>query len=165
MPDPVYLLDSNVFMEAARRYYAFDLDSPFWDNLIRLSEEERIISIDKVKTEIERGKDELAKWATNAFHRAFASSDDDDVIKSYGKIMNWVYQQSQYSDAAKAEYAESPDGWIIAYAHAKQCIIVTHEVLNPNIKRKVPIPNVCQQFSIQWVDTFKMMRELGVKLR
>lgn len=32
--DPVYLLDSNVFMEAKNRYYAFDIVPGFWQALI-----------------------------------------------------------------------------------------------------------------------------------
>lgn len=31
-----YLLDANVLMEAARRYYAFDIAPGFWQALIQL---------------------------------------------------------------------------------------------------------------------------------
>jgi hypothetical protein len=31
MKRSVYVLDANVFIEAARRYYAFDLATRFWD--------------------------------------------------------------------------------------------------------------------------------------
>ncbi|MBN2287043.1 MAG: DUF4411 family protein [Tissierellales bacterium] len=165
MPDSVYILDANVFIEAARRYYAFDLESPFWDNLIRLAEEGRILSIDRVKAELEKGHDDLADWASNDFHNAFESTDDEDVITSYAEIMKWVYQNNQFTIAAKSQYAGSPDGWIIAYAHAKDCIVVTHEVLEENIKRKVKIPNVCKNFDIKWIDTFEMLRKLNVKLK
>jgi len=29
-----YILDANVFIEATRRYYAFDLAPKFWDSLV-----------------------------------------------------------------------------------------------------------------------------------
>jgi len=77
--------------------------------------------------------------------------------------MTWVQAQDQFSDAAKAKFANDPDGWIVAYAKAKEHIVVTPEVLDPNIRRKVPIPNVCDAFGVTYVDTFEMLRQLGVR--
>ena len=77
--------------------------------------------------------------------------------------MTWVQAQDQFSDAAKADFATGADGWLVAYAKSKGLIVVTHEVLDPSIKRKVPIPNVCEAFSVNYVDTFEMLRQLGVR--
>ena len=161
--DPVYVLDANVFIEAARRYYAFDLAPPFWESLVRHAENGRIQSIDRVKQELERGNDELAEWAQNHFRHAFASTDDTDVIQSFSDIMTWVQAQSQFSEAAKADFANGADGWLVAYAKVRGCVVVTHEVLAPDAKRKVPIPNVCQAFNVPFLDTFEMLRRLGVR--
>lgn len=49
MSDLVYVLDANVFIEAARRYYAFDLAPKFWDSLIEQVDCGVIESIDRVK--------------------------------------------------------------------------------------------------------------------
>lgn len=51
----------------------------------------------------------------------------------------------------------------MAYAVAKGRVVVTHEVPKIDIKRKVPIPNVCEPFNVRYVDTFVMLRELGVR--
>jgi hypothetical protein len=166
----VYVLDANVFIEAARHYYAFDLHTRFWDILNEHAQNGVIESIDWVKKELEKGKgkkeeeDELARWANSYFIRAFCSTDKEDVIKSYGKVMTWVQGQSQYTDAAKADFAKGADGWLVAYATAKGRVIVTHEVLRPDVKAKVPIPNVCEPFHVRYVDTFAMLRELGARL-
>ena len=77
--------------------------------------------------------------------------------------MTWVQGQGQFSDAAKADFARGADGWLVAYAKAKDCIVVTLEVIKPDIRWKVPIPNVCQAFGLQFVNTFEMLRRLGVK--
>jgi len=163
MDGATYVLDTNVFIEAARRYYAFDLAPPFWESLVQHAENGRIYSIDRVKIELERGKDELAEWATSQFSNAFASTDEEEVTNSYASVMGWVRAQDQFSDAAKADFADGADGWLVAYAMSKSQIVVTHEVLDPGIKRKVPIPNVCEAFSVSYVDTFAMLRELGVR--
>ena len=158
-----YVLDSNVFMEAARRYYAFDLAPKFWESLVHHAAKGRLESIERIKQEIERGNDELAIWATSQFSDAFASTDEEDVTESYSEVMSWVQAQDQFSDAAKADFAAGADGWLVAYAKAKERIVVTHEVLNPDIIRKVPIPNVCEAFGVSYVNTFEMLRELGVR--
>ena len=57
--DKKYLLDANVFIEAKRRYYAFDVcpgSGNVWSGIIRGF---RIQSIDRVKQELELGDDEL----------------------------------------------------------------------------------------------------------
>ena len=166
MDQPVYVLDANVFIEAARRYYAFDLRSRFWDILLDRADNGVIESIDLVKKELEKGKgkdgeeDELAVWANGDFSHAFCSTDEEEIIKSYGKLMT----QPQYTEAAKAQFANVPDGWLVAYALAKGRVVVTQEVLKPDIKTRVPIPNVCEPFHIRYIDTFAMLRELGARL-
>jgi len=165
MEQNIYLLDANVFIQASRQYYAFDLGSRFWDILLQHAEQGKIESIDRVlKQELDKGKDELTEWSNGSFSFAFRSTDEEDVIESYGRIMTWVQEQPQYTDAAKAEFANEPDGWLVAYALAKGRTIVTHEVLRPDIKIRVPIPNVCEPFHIHNIDTFKMLRELGARL-
>jgi len=77
--------------------------------------------------------------------------------------MGWVYAQDQFLDAAKADFADGADGWLVAYTSSKGYVVVTHEVLNPDIKIKVPIPNVCDAFGVSYVNTFEMLRQLGVR--
>jgi len=163
MDEPKYILDANVFIEAARRYYAFDLAPPFWQSLVDHASEGRIESIDRVKVELVRGRDELATWANSHFSHAFASTDEEDTISIYSEVMKWVQDQEQFLDRAKTDFANGADGWLVAYARSTSGIVVTHEILNPNIKTKVPIPNVCREFGVNYHDTFAMLRQLGVR--
>lgn len=163
--NPQYVLDTNIFIEAAKRYYAFDLVPAFWDALIQNSLQERIISIDRVRHELERGKDELAEWITNKFGHAFASTSVDSVISEFADIMSWVQSQGRFIDAAKAAFADGADGWLIAYAKANGCVVVTQEVPDPNIRRQVKIPDVCQAFKVKFVNTFEMLRAMEIKFR
>lgn len=130
--DPRYLLDANVFSEAAKGYYAFDIAPRFWEALIANATDGRVISIDRVNAELNRGKDELKDWANGSFHQWFESTDADDVIQAYGRIMAWAAGQTQFSDAAKAEFANisNADAWIVACALARGHVVVTHERFN-----------------------------------
>ena len=165
-PPPRCVLDSNVFMEAARRYYSFDLVPSFWRSLTDHAEEGAVESIDRVKAEIDRGDDSLVAWANRDFHRWFISTSQADVIEAYGEAMLWAHSQVQFTDAAKAEFsrAENADAWVVAYARAKGYVVVTQEQFDPNIRRKIPIPNACRALSVPYVDTFQMLRDLGVRL-
>lgn len=165
MADVTYLIDSDAFMQAARQYYAFDIAPPFWDSLVHHAANGAIRSIDRVKQELDRGKDELADWANTRFADAFLSTDEEDVIDSYSNIMNWVQGQARFTDAAKAEFASGADGWLVACAAARSFIVITHEQPAPESKTKVKIPDVCDAFGVRWGDTFSMLRELGVVIR
>lgn len=175
MLDSVYVLDANIFIEGKKRYYAFDLVPRFWEVLKRFASDGRIVSIDRIRDwELlrkkpkddngERKEDELSEWVRREFWDGFMSTDDDDVIRAHGQIIGWAQAQSQFRDSAKAEFANEPDAWLIAYAKAKGHSVVTHEVLAPEAKKRVPIPNVCKESDIPWINTFDMLRALGVRL-
>ena len=161
--DPKYLLDANVFIEAARRYYAFDLVPGFWESLIQSASRDSIGSVDRVKQELEQGNDDLAEWVKNDFNDAFISTNTEDVIQTFAEIMEWVEAQKQFSGAAKPVFAKGADGWLVAYAIVHDCIVVTQEVWKPDVRHRIPIPNVCRAFKVNYVDTFEMLRVLGLK--
>ena len=159
-----FILDANVFMEAARRYYPFDFALPFWNCLVDNSKSGLLATIDKVRLELLRGKDDLTKWAKGEFMDAFISTDNDDVISMYGSIMQWIEKQD-YTDAAKSDFASGADGWLIAYSKISGCKLVTHETYDPNRKNKIKIPNICRQFNVKYLNTFDMLRSLGFKFK
>lgn len=158
-----FLLDANVFIEAKRRYYAFDVCPGFWDCLNSLHATGNLFSIDHVKKELENGGDDLAQWLSEMMPAEFfISTDKNSIIRCYGEIVSWVYKQEQFWEAAKAEFSDKADGWLIACTRAMEMVLVTHEVYTSDARKKVPIPNICQKFNVPYVDTFEMLRELGV---
>ena len=77
--------------------------------------------------------------------------------------LRWVRVNPQYSSAAEDEFARNADGWLAAYCKVNQAVLVTNETSNADARRRVPLPNLCQQFDIQYVDTLDMLRRLNVK--
>jgi len=161
---PVYLLDTNVFVTAAETYYAFDIAPGFWNALVEQAKAGHVLSIDRVREELERQEDTLSDWARTTFNQWFASTNQADVVEVYRGIIEWVIRQEQFRDYAKVQFARGADGWLIAYAKAKRCIVVTHEQFSSDAQKKVPIPNVCRQFGVPYVDTFIMLRNCGIRL-
>lgn len=160
----IYILDANVFIQAARMHYAFDLVPTFWQALIVQASQGRVRSIDRVRDEILRGNDELAEWVKSQFNDSFLSTDDDDIFTSYREIIAWAEHQTQFTPAAKAEFARVADGWLVACARARGGVVVTHEKFQAGTRNRVLIPNVCRAFGVPAIDTFAMMRTLGVRL-
>ena len=77
--------------------------------------------------------------------------------------MNWVQNSSQFKPEAKSKFAAGADGWLIAYAQTHSAVVVTQEVSAPDAKSKVLIPDVCQVFGVDYMNTWEMLRQLGVR--
>lgn len=60
MVEEKFLIDSNSFMASYRQYYAFDLIPTYWDELSKRAESGRLVLLDMVKAEIDKGEDDLA---------------------------------------------------------------------------------------------------------
>lgn len=159
-----YLLDANVFIEANQKYYGFDICPGFWRSLIEQHKDKRVFSIDRVQVEIASGNDTLSNWAKDTVPKGFfKQTADQAVIDAFRDMVTWVNSEPQFNPAAKTEFARVADGWAIAYAKVNGLIVVTHEEYAPDAKRKVPIPNVCLEFNVEYVNTFEMLQELGVE--
>jgi hypothetical protein len=161
---PKYVLDANVFIEAKNRYYGFDICPGFWSSILAQHEASRVFSIDRIASELLEQGDSVKNWVeSKSPDTFFKKTEDQAVLEAFQRMVNWVYAQSQFSDAAKSEFATVADGWVAAYASANSLVVVTHEQYSPDARRKVPLPNVCVEFDVEFVNTFDMLRELGEK--
>ena len=159
---PVFIADANLFIEAHRRYYGLDICPGFWECLVHYSGQNRLLSIDRVRTELVSYGDELSDWVKDAPDDLFVSSMDAAVTGEYRDVMRWVYGNPQFYRAAKDDFSGGADGWLVAYATAHNGILVTQEEPQPNVRRRVPLPNVCHHFGVVRQNTFEMLRALGV---
>ena len=163
-----YLIDANIFITASRTYYDFDFGNSFWDFLVEQGKKEIIASIDKVFNELKKGDDKLKEWATKDFLNYFIDTTSDNVLEQYAILMQWANnQRNQYSPNAIEEFMKeiNADAWLISLAltDIDKYVIVTFEKENYQIKRKIPIPNVCKAFNIKYCDLFQMLKNLNFK--
>ncbi|GIU78632.1 MAG: hypothetical protein KatS3mg005_1870 [Bryobacteraceae bacterium] len=150
-----YLLDANVFIEAKNRHYGFDFCPAFWDWLREGHTAGKVFSIEKVGDELESGTDELGKWASQ-LGRTFFLPPDASTLGSLAKVAEWVRSQA-YQPAAISAFLEDADYYLVAQAHARNDILVTHEVPSDGVKR-VKIPNVAIGLGIRHMNPFEMLR-------
>jgi hypothetical protein len=162
---PLYVVDTNFFIQAHRSYYPIDVASSFWSKVKELADSGKIISIDKVKNEIYKNDDELKRWCLANLPQDFFK-DTSTIINEYSQVAIWAASRSNhYFPNAIAEFldADEADAWLVSFAlnDLQNRIIVTYEKSQPEIKRKIKIPEVCTPFAVSYVDTIEMFRQLG----
>lgn len=159
-----YLLDSNPFIEAKNRYYGFEICPGFWKAILDQHGKGRVESIMPVCDELMAQSDELSDWVKEKCPKGFFKKvEDQAVIDQLQQMIGWVFSQP-FTQAAQTEFASVADGFVIAYAAANGLTVVTHEEYAPDAKKKVPMPNVCLEFDVPYINTFDMLADLGVQL-
>lgn len=158
-----FLLDANVLVSAHRQYYQFSFCPAFWDCLLQQSATGKVSSIDRVKDELSNQGDALDTWVSSAPSDFFLSTADESVVKIYADLMQWAQDANQYTPSALTEFATVADAWLIAHAKANDLELVTLEARkDPNVKKRIPIPNAADDFDVKCITTFEMLEELSV---
>ncbi len=161
-----YVLDSDVFIAAKNRYYAFTLCPGFWDSLIHHHNEGDVCSIDRVKGELLAGRktEDLVQWVRGQLPpEFFVDTNEEAVGDAYGQVMLWVQRNAQYQDEAKAKFATEADGWLVAYAMIHPVTVVTNEQPRPQPRNRILLRDVCTQFKANHEVTFAMPSQLAVR--
>ena len=156
----MYVVDSNVFMQAANTYYAFDLVPAFWDWLeTRIGTD--IFTITAVKEEILAQNDQLANWFASVDDPKWVLPVDDEHTQLQMPKITQHCVDYGYKLPGITKFLSGADPWVIACARAKGWIVVTHEESNPDTKKRVKIPDVCNNLDVQHMMAFEMLRILG----
>ncbi len=162
-----YLLDTNVLVQAHQHHYRHEFCPGFWD-CIKYYSPGPIISIDKVREEIEDGRkddDWLKGWVATTLAKDFwKTCQTPEVITEYRKVMVWADQGPRnYTPNAKTVFASKADGWVIAYAKAHKCIVVTHETEDAKTTGRVKVPCAAKALGVVSINPFEMLEQFKVK--
>lgn len=158
-----FLVDSNFFIQAHRMHYPIDVVPGFWIKVKELATKGAILSIDKVRDELLLNKDDLSIWCEENLDKVFFKN-TDEVINEYIRVTTWANsKKDHYKITALNEFLEASeaDAWLVACALKDACRIVTHEVSQPDGKKKIKIPDAAKPFNIACVNTIEMFRLLG----
>jgi len=162
-----YLLDTNIFIQANKIQYPFDIFPGFWKWLERDIKNGLIHSIEPVYVELMKGNDNLKDWVDRyKYTDCFLKVEDINTQKAYREIVNWVSSPDlDYTDTAIREFLSAADSWLIAKAISTNSSIVTLERYDSKIKKRIKIPNVCKQFDVEYINTIALLREMDVKFK
>lgn len=108
------------------------------------------------------GEDALWEWVqTNVPKEFFLPSSRPEIVAEYRKLIDWVQAEAQYIEHAKTEFASAADGWLVAYSRATGATVVSQETVARDAKKRIPIPNICEAFEVEYMDTFEMLHALN----
>ena len=100
MVEEKFLIDSNSFMAPYRQYYAFDLIPTYWDELSKRAESGRLVLLDMVKAEIDKGEDDLADWVGKQTGFEICNHVTPEIISKYQDVLQYVQSCGLYKEQA-----------------------------------------------------------------
>lgn len=160
---PEYWIDTNVFIQAKDGPYAFDIAPGFWSFLDEMTAEGRIASSSLVYDELQRTEDDLAEWARARRSAGLFIQPDRSTQEAFRRVSDYVTET--YAQNQARGFLDAADPWLIAHAMADGGKVVTLEVKVPSDSKRVKIPNVCEFFGVEYLNTYQMLRELGASFR
>lgn len=83
MTEERFLIDANTFIRPYRQYYAFDLIPSYWKEISDKSTSGRLILLDMVKAEIDKGDDELTEWLDEQSGFIICNHVSPEIISQY----------------------------------------------------------------------------------
>ncbi|WP_321870910.1 DUF4411 family protein [Paraburkholderia tropica] len=156
----MYLLDTNIFIEAQNRYYASDICPGFWNWLDDANARGVVASIGEVYDELAGRGDSLAQWIEARRGTGwFIDVSDAATQASFAEVVQHVESVARYTRPNKNLFLNGADPWLIAKAKTIGWGVATHEQYSEN-STKVKIPNVCRNFGVNSRDTFDVLRQL-----
>jgi hypothetical protein len=154
----MYLLDANVFITAKNAHYGMDFVPAFWEWLQQAHDDGLVFSVEAVRDELVGGADELARWA-QSLPATFFKAVDEAAVTELRKLASWASGHDQYTDAAKAEFLNSADYFLVGQAKALGYIVVTHERPAPDAKKRIRIPEACNPVGATYQLPWTMLRD------
>lgn len=165
-----FLLDSSSFVTPFRFYYAFDLIPAYWERLRKCVEDQRVILLDLVKDEIDKGEDELTDWI---HERDFAVCNHVTIpiVNKYQEILRYVESCGYYTERALHTWSQPDvaDPWLIAASAVNGYTLISDEVSAGTLSKRTPsknakIPDVARVFNVKTNHLYYMMRQLGIRI-
>ena len=158
-----FWIDTNVLIQARNGPYGFEIAPAFWTSLDELSNRGQIRCSSLVYDELVAGvQDDLAMWIRDRRRTGLVVEPNSAVQVALREIADYV--KSNFPANRAATFLRGADPWGIAHGLVSGGTVVTQETRVPAKSTKVKIPNVCDEFGVRWINTYQMLRELGVSL-
>ena len=151
MSKPLYVLDTNVFINMQRRTPRdIPVFKQLWDKLETMIEDGVVVSSVEVFDELCRGDDTLIEWIKKR-KLAFLPSDEQvqlkvrEILKRFPDLITG------------SKKANTADPFVIALASILGCILVSDET-RAGDRNPARIPNVCDVFDVPIIKYVDFLR-------
>ncbi|MBW1649749.1 MAG: DUF4411 family protein [Deltaproteobacteria bacterium] len=157
-----YCLDTNVLIEAWRKYYSPEISPDYWNILNFLGREGKIFIPEHVYDEIIRTEDNLSAWIRSCDIPIRAIN--EQVAKCLKEIYKSNPNHKYLVNSIKGRSLADP--WVIAHAIDEDAVVVTKEekvTASNKKKNKIKIPDVCKNMNVKCINDFQLITELGIR--
>ena len=158
----MYLLDANTYIQAKNLHYQMSFCPAYWNWLDLQFRAGTLGSITSVYDELANEKDELADWI-KARKEQFYPISSQEIQNKMAEVAQHVVDLPNKNTGSVAEFLAGADPWLIAKASLDGDIIVTHEVTVDDQSKKIKIPNISNDFGVQCVNTFNLLKTLNAR--
>jgi hypothetical protein len=160
----LYLLDANVLITAHNSYYAIDSIPEFWEWLVYMGQTNKVKIPIEIIEEIQEGtqNDLLYDWIRDQTNLDALTLNEEVDVAQLQQVISVGYAPDLTDDEIELI---GRDPFLVAYALAKpDRWVVTTEVSKPSRRRQNrKLPDVCNDFAVQWCNTFTFIRNLGFR--
>ena len=150
----LYVLDTNVFIEAKNFSFKFDECPEFWEWLVQEGAAGQVMIITPVLDEICRGYDELVDWAKRPGSGLFQHPGAQTRLE-LRSVYNWATGWGSPSPAIRS-FMYRADAWLVAFAKVRGLTAITQEKYSQSL-RQIKIPSACEGLSVLCVSTRDML--------
>lgn len=157
----MYLLDANAFITAHRGRYPLDVVPGYWGWLAEALRDGTAGSIQRVRDELTSAEDELQRWVED--QPGLDLEPDTDVINALRVLSRWTMAEDRFRDAAKTQFLDEADYFLVGQAMAGSHVVVTFETPQPEGKKRIKIPDACDAFDVEWIQPIEMLRREGAR--
>lgn len=112
-------------------------------------------SVERVYDELTARDDDLSEWARGRTGSFLGLTPED--VRAVAAVNRWANDSPDYDPAAKAEFADAADSFLVAQAAAGGHTVVTHERISDG-RRRIKIPNAAAANGVPWCTPFRMLR-------
>lgn len=157
----LYLLDSNVLIDANRDYYPLERVPEYWDWLLYIASSMRAKIPTEIYEELKEGNDALKDWVVDY-------QEDIVLVETVSEeSVSYVLDEGYANDLNDEEIEKiGMDPFLIAYAMEdieNRCVVTT-EASKPKKKRaNRHMPDVCGYLNVKSCDTFGFLREMDFR--
>ena len=163
----LYLLDACVLIDANRDYYPIERVPEFWEWLLEMGKLDRIKIPQEFYEEVifprpqKDKKDPLVEWLKT--YKETLVLDEEAVVE----LVTRVTEQGYANDLTDEELVKiGRDPFLVAHSlvDIQNRSVVTTEHSRPSRTRaNRKLPDVCDDFSVQCINTFALIQELDFR--
>lgn len=157
----MYLIDSDVFIDAKNRHYGFAIVPGFWEWMSKAHLDGVVDTVDRVVQEVLAGDDELSAWMRDQ-PDSFGLKPGPDDQTALRQLSDWAVS-AQYRQGAASIFLGSGDYFLVGQALSLSATVVTQEEPAPMAQKSIKIPDACRAVGVPWVSPFAMLKEQGAR--